>query len=154
MLGGRSPNQEEVSSAECGEWGVQRGGRLKGTSKTMWGCCLQISLVNIQVFIIFYTWKPIKQRSVCSNKKFSFFKKVEAIFTVNQQEVTLQEGIGEMQEHLWKERMHHQLMAQFHFFHLGKMFFPEQRVAAVLCGAKKYMPPYKGSVMGQNLILW
>lgn len=55
MLGGRSPNQEEVSSAECGEWGVQRGGRLKGTSKTMWGCYLQISLVNIQVFIIFYT---------------------------------------------------------------------------------------------------
>lgn len=55
MLGGHSPNQEEVSSAECGEWGVQRGGRLKGTSKkNMWECCLQISLVNIQVFIIFY----------------------------------------------------------------------------------------------------
>lgn len=47
-MGGRSPNQEEVSSAECGEWGVQRGVRLKGTSKkNMSGCCLQISLVNI-----------------------------------------------------------------------------------------------------------
>lgn len=38
MLGGPSPNQEEVSSAECGEWGAQRGVRLKGTSeKSMWG---------------------------------------------------------------------------------------------------------------------